>query len=466
MITPYKKQPAERFTIIVVENHNLQNYSKEYNLAINVMDHVINTFGGSYKYVEYLRDEDITSCTTEFALVVKIGTRFNFRVLLDNFDYETVSLVGHILDKGSRYWAVHDQCFIVKVADYDVTRTKTLRSVERSEENFHDDYTPIWIKDGGKEIYIHGCDLHGEELPSGAYLISNLLRAGKKIEPFNRTVRDDKRFLYIDWKKHKGYYRVHPQKLDIFQKKNQRVFAWSTETQYDRDEIKIEPYEHFVGCANGLQALLYTHTKLKSITFCDINENSLRFTKELISNWSPQETSYGEFCDEQEHYANFQKYSVVGDIKIPLVRMTHEYLNNYFIRIIDQNPELLDVIELINNKKIECNYKLVNMLDPSAMIALVEDKKCILYFSNASNYSITAHNYSVLETDIILKKIKIAANKCSVFIGNCPEHEFAPIKSDVKFSFLDDYSIQPVENLNFPWRRKEYEDYKRRIRKI
>ena len=57
MITPYKKQPAERFTIIVVENHNLQNYSKEYNLAINVMDHVINTFGGSYKYVEYLRDE-------------------------------------------------------------------------------------------------------------------------------------------------------------------------------------------------------------------------------------------------------------------------------------------------------------------------------------------------------------------------------------------------------------------------
>ena len=354
----------------------------------------------------------------------------------------------------------------MKVADYDVTRTKTLRSVERSEENFHDDYTPIWIKDGGKEIYIHGCDLHGEELPSGAYLISNLLRAGKKIEPFNRTVRDDKRFLYIDWKKHKGYYRVHPQKLDIFQKKNQRVFAWSTETQYDRDEIKIEPYEHFVGCANGLQALLYTHTKLKSITFCDINENSLRFTKELISNWSPQETSYGEFCDEQEHYANFQKYSVVGDIKIPLVRMTHEYLNNYFIRIIDQNPELLDVIELINNKKIECNYKLVNMLDPSAMIALVEDKKCILYFSNVSNYSITAHNYSVLETDIILKKIKIAANKCSVFIGNCPEHEFAPIKSDVKFSFLDDYSIQPVENLNFPWRRKEYEDYKRRIRKI
>ena len=93
-------------------------------------------------------------------------------------------------------------------------------------------------------------------------------------------------------------------------------------------------------------------------------------------------------------------------------------------------------------------------------------KKCILYFSNVSNYSITAHNYSVLETDIILKKIKIAANKCSVFIGNCPEHEFAPIKSDVKFSFLDDYSIQPVENLNFPWRRKEYEDYKRRIRKI
>ena len=454
MRKPYKSL-SNKFTIIVVENHELKQKEKQYKLAINVLDHIIhmhtqplsNKKPGAWKYVEYLKEEDIKSCTTEFVLVMKIGTRLNIRVIFDNFDFDNVSLMGHILDGNAnhlkdRYYILHDQCFIVKTKDYDTTRTKTLRHVMRSEENFHDRYTPIWVADGGKEIPLQ------KKLNSHSFLISNLLRQGKKIEPFNETIRKDKRYLYDG---------SDPKKVRKFIKRNQKVFAWSTETQYDINEVDILSKNHFVGCANGLQALLYMNPNMKTIDLFDINKNALTFSQNFFEKWSME--SYSEFVYQQADYANYQMTSVVGHKEIPLRKMTPEYLDEYFFHVYEMNPTIIDVIKNIQSGKIKIRYHHKDITKFQNIFNVIDKPKTVLYFSNVSNYSITAHRHSMLQTDLLFKEIFAYADKSSVFIGSTAEFHF-------KHMNLQEYEIKPSTHLKYPWRLEEYANYEKRIKQL
>lgn len=465
MRKPYKSL-SNRFTVIVVENHELKLHKEKYKLALNVIDHFIylhtqplsNKKPGAWKYVEYLKEEDIKSCTTEFVLVMKIGTRFNMRVLFDNFDFDNVSLMGHILDGNAnhlkdRYYILHDQCFIVKTEDYDTTRTKTLRHVKRSEENFHDRYTPMWVADGGKEIPLQ------KKLDAHSFLISNLLRQGKKIEPFNWTIRKDKRYLYDG---------SDPKKLRKFIKRDQKVFAWATETQYNTEEVDVLSKKHFVGCANGMQALLYMNPNMETIDLFDINRNALTFTKNLLEDWDFSIESYSEFVYNQAEYANFQMTSVVGHKEVPLRRMTPEYLDEYFLDVYDMNNTIMDVMKNIRLGKIKVNYHHKDITKYENVFNLIDKPKTLLYYSNVSNYSITAHRHSVLEIDMKFKEILATADKSSTFIGSSPEHHCGKLHSEYHFKHFDlkDYDLKVSTHLKYPWRMDEYVNYEKKVRQL
>lgn len=453
MRIPYKPK-VNKFTIIVVENPQLKKFKKEYKTAINVLDHIIfmhtgpnyqNKKPGEWKYVDKITDEVIKSCNTKFALVVKIGCRFNLRVIFDNFDYDKYSLMGHILDGNAngmtdRYFYVHDQCYIVNVEDYDTTPTDTLRLVNRSKENFHDDYTPIWTKDGGKEIPLQS------KVDETGFLISNLLRKGKHISPFQQTIRNDKRFLYVNNKKN----CVDPRKYRKFIKRNQKVFAWSTETQYDIEEVSILDKEYFLGCANGLQALLYMNPDMKEINLFDINKNALTFTKRLLEEWNLD--SYSSFCKSESHYTNFQYTSIVGDKEIPMVRMTPEYLDQYFFNVHEMNPYIIDVLSNIRKGNIKINYHQLDITKFRNIYKYISLPKSVVYFSNVSNYSITAHRDSMMTTDLKFKEILSSIDKTSIFIGSSAEFYF-------KFIDMKSYVMSVSDHLKYPWRKEEFKNY-------
>ena len=428
MRVPYIPK-VNKFTIIVVENYELKKFKKEYDIATNVLDHIIfmhtgptyqDKKPGQWKYVNKITDEVVKSCDTKFALITKIGCRFNLRVIFDNFDYDKYSLMGHILDGNAngmtdRYFYVHDQCYIVNVDDYDTTPTDTLRFVNRSKENFHDDYTPIWTKDGGKEIPLQ------TKVDSTGFLISNLLRKGKLISPFQTTIRSDKRFLYVNNEKN----CIEPKKLRKFIKRNHKVFAWSTESQYSTDDINILDKEHLIGCANGLQVLLYMNPNMKTINLFDINKNAITFTKRLLEDWNLE--SYSEFCSQESHYTNFQYTSIVGDKEIPIRRMTPEYLDEYFFYVHEMNHTIIDVIKNIRNKKIKVNYFVKDIMKFENIYKYVSLPKCVLYFSNVSNYSLTSHRESMMQTDLKFKEILSSAHPTSIFIGSTAEFHFKPL---------------------------------------
>ena len=81
---------------------------------------------------------DIIECNSEWALIVKIGTRFHRTAIVTEFLEKVesdVSLVGHILDRKNKYYEISDQCWAVRVKDYDVTDNGRLRLAKRSIEN-------------------------------------------------------------------------------------------------------------------------------------------------------------------------------------------------------------------------------------------------------------------------------------------------------------------------------------------
>ena len=90
-------------TYIIIDNPSLAKHEEEYNLALNCLDHMIlqQERKGGHKFCLKHNDRDIIECNSEWALIVKIGTRFHRTAIITEFLEKVesdVSLVGHILD--------------------------------------------------------------------------------------------------------------------------------------------------------------------------------------------------------------------------------------------------------------------------------------------------------------------------------------------------------------------------------
>lgn len=118
------------------------------------------------------------------AVVLSTGTEFingdEFFNELENFIYgDHYFLMGHIPDRDDGYYELHDQCYIINLGVYDKLGQPTVgapayysahEQIEplRSEENIHDDYTPVWVKKGhAPKKYKH--KWHGWNILSTAF---------------------------------------------------------------------------------------------------------------------------------------------------------------------------------------------------------------------------------------------------------------------------------------------------------
>lgn len=136
------------------------------------------------------------------AVVISAGTEFiNGKQFFENLPTDFF-LLGHILDMGEGYYGLHYQCYVINLKLYknlgcpdpgatELLTVHTQTMPVRSKENIHDDYTPLWIKQGtAQKIYKN--KFHGWRL------VSTGLEANYKICAFNTTLRDSKHFLYRD----------------------------------------------------------------------------------------------------------------------------------------------------------------------------------------------------------------------------------------------------------------------------
>lgn len=139
----------------------------------------------------------------EFAIVTRNGHSFlDKEKFINELKDKNFFIIGHVLDREllSGYYELHPQCYVIHLPTYKKLGCPSIGqqslhgrhlqvSPIRSDENYHDDYTPWWVHPGKHErLYEHKA--HGWNILSIAFA-NNL-----PVLVFNSSMRNTKEFNY------------------------------------------------------------------------------------------------------------------------------------------------------------------------------------------------------------------------------------------------------------------------------
>ena len=117
-------------------------------------------------------------------------------VINDNPKYMAAA---HILEWGNDWYELHHQFVLVNIKNWQAAGKPVyggwkpdvdiLPAIQRSKENFHDDYTPLWIKPTGEHMWIY----HEKQ---GWNFIGEALMNGFEIVNWSKQIRDKRTYYY------------------------------------------------------------------------------------------------------------------------------------------------------------------------------------------------------------------------------------------------------------------------------
>lgn len=244
----------------------------------------------------------------KYLIVVAIGNnlseRSNFIDSLVKYidDNPNFTILGHILDKKDQFYELHHQCFVVNITWWQSVnkpeigfehRGVTWETIQpyRSEENWHDDYTPHWINQGTvSKSYI------GRKF--GWNIIKKAIEYSE-IKSFNQDLRRSKYYIY-------------PEVSDTFTKWGNIIddnqfylhFAANTET-YEQIRLPENGFKGVICTAGGITPLLISwRCKLKpgnKVIVFDASPLALKIQKTYISSKSNFKDIKKDFYDVCKH---------------------------------------------------------------------------------------------------------------------------------------------------------------------
>lgn len=241
------------------------------------------------------------------AVVLSTGTEFiNGDEFFHEVEKEVYSgreffLWGHIPDRDDGYYELHEQCYIINLKTYKELGCPVVGKFEyysphtqiaprRSDENIHDDYTPIWVVYGDTEKqYKH--KWHGWNILSVAF-------ANKKfVKPFANRFRDNKRYYYPN------YEPAFIKSCTYLYGKNEVAaqtlfYPYNTETL--AEVVCQNPLRQLVIQASGLQfidyLMLHGFDENTVVRFVDYNLFALECMEHIVTKWNG--TKYLDFVNQ------------------------------------------------------------------------------------------------------------------------------------------------------------------------
>jgi len=287
-IIQFKGNHHKRIVFCLVDRLSLcqDNFSKE--IIKNQTDYCISSiYEKEYDIFQGTNEDELLKYAAldnyQFAVVFSTGTEFINGNLFFKKVEELIKtdffICGHVLDRGDAYYELHQQCYVINlhlfqkigmpfIGNLELGESHTQQQPVRSKENYHDHYTPIWIKSGkiSKE-YNHKC--HGWNILKQSFennlpvLIfdQDFRRSKKHYYPENR-----KDFLKnLPW----IYYRDSECALN---------FIHTTNTEKNTLLSLSKKFEQIVIPASG--TLYHDHIDSGSVIIYDYNENALTYWKE------------------------------------------------------------------------------------------------------------------------------------------------------------------------------------------
>lgn len=238
--------------------------------------------------------EDLMAQTSELGkshlVALKVGniTTSFLDTLINFFErfYDDEVLIGHILDRGDSYYEIHPQFFLIDIKWWEsvgkpmfgIRRHNTEWEAtipERSNDNWHDDYTPKWIKNGStKRTYT--------SKEYGWNIISLALDSGKKVGVWQKYMRDSKKYLYPEVEEaYAGNINEVLRLLDT-----SKFFCSNTEDIHVSGNIVADT----VICTAGgpspiLHAFAYNMKSGGNLVVVDVSELALNIMQDMFATW-------------------------------------------------------------------------------------------------------------------------------------------------------------------------------------
>jgi hypothetical protein len=240
------------------------------------------------------------------ALFVKSGTMFTdwhqWKTLVNAYPH--AGLIAHLIWHPGKQVCLDDQCWFMELDKFDVDDF-TVNTVShpvpvRSEQNLHDDYTPLWIKPSGTVTEYTAKDF-------GQGLIAKQLQNNQVVVNWNNAARALKFFLYsgaIDLVKFQDYKSIAENQLWIF----------------NNEPITVVGQPRLVSPGSGLSWMLNViDDATQYLQIVDISCVQLNFCRKLWTTWDG--TDYGTFVWNFIVQHKLKHYEVDNPSLTPLERL-------------------------------------------------------------------------------------------------------------------------------------------------
>lgn len=375
---------------------------------------------GDVKYFDDVDSAMENSDGYHIVIIQSIGNFINrnkFFSELDNYIINNPDffLLAFTLDwdseKGTGWIECHNQMMVVNVRSWNKlgkpkfggweTVTEELPNYSRSEENFHDKYTPYWIK--GEP----GTSTH-TRTAQGWNFIKTALEAGYRVDNFTEEMRLCRLFIYPEHESDNLYKAFMLKDSTLVNNSNQKKWIksmlntppviWIFNSEYYRFSMDMKNVQTYIGPAAGFKYLDFlNYNPTGNFIFYDYHDGSLEWIKKLKETWDGE--NFYQYLQAQpdhvrQHYKfihgnKFNKENIEKNLQILFKEFGGE----------EQFKKLWRTFKLSNATFVKID--LFNKEQLTHLINLTNDKSIFFNFSNIFATDFTLLNNTIKEVDEI-----------------------------------------------------------------
>jgi hypothetical protein len=343
---------------------------------------------------------------------------------------------AHILEWQDKWYELHHQFVLVNTSTWKqincpafggwVPAKEELVVVERSKENFHDDYTPLWIKDTGqREVQWH--------YKQGWNFIDKGLRAGVEIINWNQSIRNKRTYYYPETMSDAFYeaYRNRRLNSSITNYNQQRfineistgvsdqIWAVNSEWMYLHNDKK--QYEVLAIPASGFKYLdafkSNALTDNGEFVIYDYNQGSLDWIKHIHESKS---NDIQELIRTFKHNQNLKWFGYNNPPIVTNGVVSKEFMDSFKITEDYFKGKFYDYLQQFRNSKVTfVKTDLIN--NPFDLLNVIDSKRTILHISNIFATDFLIGIIGLAEADKLFNKFKDILHPNTQLVGQCPK---------------------------------------------
>lgn len=431
ILDSYDRNTAD-FTMVHLSFYNIHSFTLDESKTSYLKDALTQAKEYGNKYLLYIQVGNILDWSPEFYWEI-------FKQLTSD-DYK---FLGHILEFHNGSFYIHPQFFIIDVdwaldnhvnlVDLPDDKTWTGHVIERSEDNFHGNYTPIWTR-GTSELK----EFTGRG--AGWSIIDKLAATGAKFAPWSEKIRNSKIFTYNYVSRSESL--KNRQMCLNFGTEN-RIFPANTEVpakDYLKYLVKERNIKQVITTASGANTVIFPYIcSAERIVIYDKNAYAVNLYSDLFKNWNGR--NYKEYLENKYDVYNREIFAAPH-----LLEKENDNIKYFGEAFVDW----------WNENKTRSHFVTADILDHTKWNKLLNKVRDVPTFFNLTNilhYHPTSLFYSTEEKYELLrdfvKRVELYISPENLFLYGFDPITGGQIENNFKYENVDFSYVR-----SFPWRKK------------